>query len=78
MKLLKRLSLAGLAAGAFLFAPVAASPSNQPDLEAKYQEKLSKRFIKFGGWVTDFDEARARAKAEDKVLFVYFSRSYAP
>jgi len=47
-------------------------------LEEKYEEKLAKRFVRFGGWETDYDAARERAKQEDKLLFVYFSRSYSP
>ena len=55
-----------------------AAPQSSDDLQAKYEAKLAHDFVEFGGWVTDFDKAKARAKQEDKVLFVYFSRSYAP
>ena len=47
-------------------------------MKQKYEEKLTHEFIEHGGWITDYDAARAKAKEEDKVLFVYFSRSYAP
>jgi len=47
-------------------------------LEEKYEDKLAKPFVRFGGWETDYDEARARAKEEGKPIFVYFSRSYSP
>jgi hypothetical protein len=57
---------------------VAAAAPPQGDLKKLYEEKLTHEFIRFGGWVTDYDEARATAKRENKVLFVYFSRSYAP
>lgn len=57
-------------APAFLAAP--------QSYEAKLEAKLKKSFIRFGGWETDFDQAKARAKKEGKVLFVYFSRSYSP
>ena len=50
----------------------------QKELVAKYEEKLTAEYLEFGGWVTDYDEARARAKAEGKLLFTYFSRSYSP
>lgn len=64
-----------LAAG--LFAAPAAAQGDQA-LEKKLEEKLSHDFIDFGGWITDYDAARARARETGKVLFVYFSRSYAP
>ncbi|RMH04850.1 MAG: hypothetical protein D6702_02075 [Planctomycetota bacterium] len=50
----------------------------QADYKARYADKLKKEFIAFGGWITDYDEARARARAEGKLLFTYFTRSYAP
>ncbi|HHI78980.1 MAG TPA: hypothetical protein ENK02_03280 [Planctomycetes bacterium] len=46
--------------------------------EERYQRYLQKDYIKKGGWVLDYDEARARARREGKLIFVYFSRSYAP
>ena len=54
------------------------SAQSQDDLKAKYEEKLSHKFIEKGGWLTDYDKAREKAEAEGKVLFVYFSRSYSP
>ena len=51
---------------------------SQEQLQAKLDEKLSLEFIEYGGWATDYEAARDRAKKEGKVLFVYFSRSYAP
>ncbi len=44
----------------------------------RFQRYLTKDFIKEGGWVMDYDEARARAQREGKLIFVYFSRTYAP
>lgn len=67
-----------------LFAPLLAAgllitpASAQDDYQAKYEKKLAKEFISFGGWTTDYDEARARAKKEGKMIFAYFSRSYSP
>ncbi len=50
----------------------------QAQYKENYAKKLEKEFIAFGGWITDYDVARKKAKAEGKVLFTYFSRSYAP
>lgn len=69
--------LAGLLAVGFLGAPAAAQ-GDQAALEKKLEEKLSHDFVEFGGWMTDYDAARARARETGKPLFVYFSRSYAP
>ena len=78
MSLPTRFVLRSLTA-ALLFAPVlsAAGPS-QDDMKKKYEDKLALEFVEYGGWITDYDAARAKAKEEDKVLFVYFSRSYSP
>lgn len=76
MKLTDRLLTHSLVAGLLLTPAVAAQ--SQQELKQKYEEKLSHEFIEHGGWITDYDAARAKAKEEDKVLFVYFSRSYAP
>ena len=79
---------APIAAGFLLAAPAAPAAlgphahapavRSSDELEAKYREKLAADFVEHGAWVTDYAEARARAKAEGKVLFTYFSRSYAP
>jgi hypothetical protein len=70
------------AAAAVLLVPLAAAgdagAAGADDLKDKYEEKLTHDFVKHGGWITDYDAARAKAKEEGKVLFAYFSRSYAP
>jgi len=75
MRILHHALASGLAAG--LLASFA-SATPQAALQKKYEEKLALEFVEHGGWVTDYDAARERAAAESKVLFVYFSRSYAP
>lgn len=70
--------LSTVAAALLLAAAVPGAVHAQDDLKAKYEEKLSHEFIPHGGWITDYDQARTRARDEGKVLFVYFSRSYAP
>lgn len=50
---------------------------SQEDLKANFEAKLAKPFVAAGGWITDYDEARALAAKEKKVIFVYFTRSYA-
>ena len=66
-------------AAALLAAPLQAQASDeQAELRAKYEEKIAKDFVSYGGWLLDYDEARAKAKEEGKLLFTYFSRSYSP
>ncbi len=50
----------------------------QSILRAKLEKKLESPFIAFGSWVTDYDAARATAAKTGKLVFGYFSRSYAP
>ena len=58
-----------------LAAPVADDPA---ELRAKLDEKLAKPFVKSGGWRLDYDKARKEAAENDKLLFVYFTRTFAP
>lgn len=53
-------------------------PPTTEQLKQRYEEALKSPFIAKGHWVLDYDEARARAKREGKLIFAYFSRSYAP
>jgi hypothetical protein len=50
---------------------------SQDELVAERDKKLAKEFLKAGGWVTDYDKAREEAKKSGKLMFAYFSRSYA-
>ena len=52
--------------------------AKQAELQAKYDKKVAKEFISHGAWMLDYDKARAKAKAEGKLLFTYFTRSYSP
>ncbi len=78
MYMIPRIAAGFLAAGLAL---TPALPGQEPDVEAlkaKLEHKLESPFIEFGGWITDFDVAKEKAKAEGKLIFVYFSRSYSP
>lgn len=67
--------LAATVAGVLLAAPMQAQ---QDDLKAKYEAKISEDWVTHGNWVLDFEEAKRRAKAENKLIFAYFTRSYSP
>lgn len=47
------------------------------ELARLFEEKSAKPWIRKGAWLTDFDEACAQAKAQGKLVFAYFTRSYA-
>ncbi len=51
---------------------------DQAKLSANLKEKLAKAFIKKGSWELDYDRAKAKATGENKLLFVYFTRTFAP
>lgn len=51
--------------------------TSQKELIRLRDEKLALPVFKKADWTFDYDAARARAKKEGKVIFTYFSRSYA-
>ncbi len=57
---------------------VAPAQATQEDLSAKRDAKLAEAWIEQNGWITDYDEARAKAETNGKPIFAYFSRSYSP
>jgi predicted nuclease of restriction endonuclease-like (RecB) superfamily len=66
---------------AFLLAVAASSSAQEQDQQAlqnKLDAKLKEPFVSKVPWVLDFAEAMKKAKAENKLIFVYFTRSYAP
>ncbi|RMG19074.1 MAG: hypothetical protein D6731_00400 [Planctomycetota bacterium] len=67
--------IAALVAGSLLL--LAPPASAQSDLEKKRDKKLNEAWFKANDWTSDYDEARKRAKETGKVIFAYFTRSYA-
>ena len=59
-----------------LMASTAASQS-QEDLKKLREKKLDKSFLKQAKWSTDYDAVRKQAKEQGKIIFAYFTRSYA-
>lgn len=62
--------------GALLPAQNKQAPS-QEQLVKQRAEKLAKPVFQKAPWVTDYDKAREQAKKDGKLLFAYFTRSYA-
>ena len=60
-----------------LFSASVALAEGPSALEQKRDAKLAEPWLKQCPWFTDFDKARAEAKATGKTVFAYFTRSYA-
>jgi ABC-type sugar transport system substrate-binding protein len=75
MRPLWRLALAAAALLAAAAPPAAAQ--SQEDLVKKRDEKLATPFLKKAPWITDYTQARAASKKAGKLIFAYFTRSYA-
>ena len=73
MRLLKT-GATGLVFAATLLAATAASAQT---LEEKFEAKLAEEWVAKSGWITDYDEAQKQAADSGKLIFAYFTRSYA-
>jgi ribosomal protein S17E len=62
------LASAGLLAGAL----------SAQSMTERYQQKLEKEFVSNTAWVKSLDTAKSKAAKENKLIFGYFTRSYAP
>ena len=49
----------------------------EDSLEQKRDAKLAEEWMKKAAWITDYDKALAESKASGKLIFAYFTRSYA-
>jgi hypothetical protein len=58
-------------------APQGRQAPSQEELKAQLEKKLSGDWLKNADWHTDLDAAKAAAKESGKLIFAYFSRSYA-
>ncbi|MBK8098199.1 MAG: hypothetical protein IPK26_13890 [Planctomycetes bacterium] len=72
------LGVATLAATLLFAASAVAQGPSQDQLKANKAEKLKKEFATAAPWITDYDKAREEAKKSDRLIFAYFTRSYAP
>ncbi len=64
-------------AAAKIRAPQRRAPS-QEELIRRRDAKLAEPWVAKGGWISDYDKARSLAKKKNKLIFTYFTRSYAP
>ena len=69
-------------AGAVIVGALALTPAlpaqtkSQDELITERENKLAKPVFHEANWIFDYDEARAEAKKQGKLLFTYFTRSY--
>ena len=50
----------------------------QDELMERRDNKLAASFLQNASWVTDYTKALAEAKKSKKLIFGYFTRSFAP
>ena len=76
-------ALAGMALAQTPAKPIAKPAASQPkqptqeELIKMRDEKLALPVFQKAHWTFDYDAARAEAKKSGKLIFTYFSRSYA-
>ena len=63
--------------GLLLLATATTTAHAQGKYETRKAAKLAKPWIKKAGWILDYDKALEEAKKSGKLIFAYFSRSYA-
>ena len=63
---------------ALALSAVLCSTSLAQSLEEKLAKKLKSPFIQNAAWELDYDAALQKAKEQKKLVFAYFSRSFAP
>ena len=61
----------------FVLPSIGLAQKSQEELAKMRDEKLAHEVFQKANWIFDFDEARAEAKKSNKLIFAYFTRSYA-
>lgn len=57
---------------------VSGAAAQDDELRVKYEKKLEKEFVKKVAWKRELDEAMKEAKAQNRLILGYFTRSYSP
>ena len=61
-----------------LFGSTRAGADEQEVLRQKLEAKLAEPWLSAQDWTNDYDLARQRSAESGKLIFAYFTRSYAP
>lgn len=77
MGLIKKFTSA-LAIVALTMTVATAQQDDLRQLAANRDKKLQSPFLGYASWTTSYAEAKSQAKAGDKLILTYFTRSYAP
>jgi hypothetical protein len=72
----QRLALFAAAIGAA--AGTLTAQKSQEELQAAFAALQDHAWYTGGGWTTDFDAAKARARETGRPILAYFTRTYAP
>ena len=56
----------------------ALAQESQEELQKKREAKLAEPFFKKANWITDYDSVLEESRKSGKLVFAYFTRSYAP
>ncbi len=62
---------------ALLASLLPAQGKSQEELTQLRADKLAKAVFQKAPWIADYDKAREQAKQQNKLMFAYFTRSYA-
>lgn len=62
----------------FVFCSGLALWAQDEELIKRRDQKLAEPWLKKAAWITDYDQAKEEAKKSKKIIFAYFTRSYAP
>jgi hypothetical protein len=62
---------------AFVVASLGGVARAQDDMVKRRDDLLKEEWLKKADWITDYDKAREEAKKSGKMIFGYFTRSYA-
>ena len=62
----------------FLVAGSLSAQLTQTELKQRRDRKLAKAVFQANAWETNYPEVLAQSKREGKLVFAYFTRSYAP
>lgn len=70
-------SMTAIAVLSGLCAALPAQGPSQEQLKQQREEKMAKEVFTKADWTFDYDKAREQAKKSGKLIFAYFTRSYA-
>ncbi len=60
-----------------LAGPAYAQAPDQEAMKKNLDKKLASPFFKIAPWILDYDEAKKASKERERLIFAYFTRSYA-